>query len=102
VLPRNQNTESLRTARVAAIAIARRVVLAKTAETTEENNVAERPSHPASPRSVLNCIFFLTFGRSDSIYESHCDFLNRKFSIREIHFDEERNQESPRKEKGAR
>ena len=49
-------------------------------------------------RSTLKCIFFLTFERSDSIYESRCDFfLNRKFELGES-IDEERNQESCCKE----
>jgi hypothetical protein len=50
---------------------------------------------------VLKCIFFLTFARRDSIYESHCDFQIANFDT-ENHFDEERNQESRSQEKGCR
>jgi hypothetical protein len=42
----------------------------------------------------------LTFSRSHSIYESRCDFLNRKFDSGES-FNEERNQESTCEEKGS-
>jgi hypothetical protein len=42
----------------------------------------------------------LTFGASDSIYESQCDFSNRKFELGES-IDEERNQEGRCKEKGC-
>jgi hypothetical protein len=48
----------------------------------------------------LKCIFFLTFECSDSIYESRCDFLNRKFELGET-IDEERNQESRREEESG-
>ena len=48
----------------------------------------------------LKCIFFLTFKWTDSIYESRCDFLNRKFELGES-IDEERNQESCREEESG-
>jgi hypothetical protein len=40
-------------------------------------------------------IFFLTFERGDSIYESHCDFFKSLNFDRRIKLNEERNQESP-------
>jgi hypothetical protein len=55
---------------------------------------AARPDEDIAPRSIAArshrsssasnvqrepvCIFFLTFDSIDLIYESHCDFLNRK------------------------
>jgi hypothetical protein len=40
----------------------------------------------------LKCIFFLTFARRDSIYESRCDFSKSQIRIGES-VNEERNQE---------
>jgi hypothetical protein len=62
-----------------------------------------RAARATSLRNALarsKCIFFLTFGASDSIYESQCDFSNRKFELGES-IDEERNQEGRCEEKGC-
>ncbi len=60
------------------------------------DDVRASPAHDArsSQRTEKSsAFFFLTFECSDSIYESRCDFLSRKFELGES-IDEERNQES--------
>jgi hypothetical protein len=62
---------------------------------------SESRRSPRASRSIavpLKCIFFLTFERTDSIYESRCDFLFESQIRNGESIDEERNQESCRKE----
>jgi hypothetical protein len=48
----------------------------------------------------LKCIFFLTFARTNSIYESRCDFSKSQIRIGES-INEERNQEGRREEESC-
>jgi hypothetical protein len=53
-----------------------------TAFTTRIDESRHSPRARRSSLVPLKCIFFLTFERTDSIYESRCDFfLNRKFEM---------------------